>query len=323
MEECVDRLEELAVLVAVLDAGSLAAAGRRLRRSPPTMTRLLAALEARVGARLVTRNTRRLAPTEAGRRLAEQSRRLLAGYQEAVQEAAAAPVAGLLRVTAPLVFGRRHVTPLVASFLDAHPAARVELVLSDRALDLVAEGLDVAVRIGRLADSSLVARRVGEVRSVLVASPAYLARRGTPRAPADLARHDVVFTSSRPGPLEWRFGAGRGAAVRLQPRLLVNEIEAMLLAVRAGRGIGRALSYQVAAELAAGALVRVLPEVEPPALPVQLVVPGGRHPAPRVRAFLDHAARSLATLEVIHGWSLTWPGLTGRSSRRPRGAPRR
>lgn len=294
-----DRLEELSALVAILETGSLAAAGRRLRRSPPAMTRLLAGLEERVGAQLVVRTTRRLAPTEAGRRLADASRALLAGYEGAVR-VAAAPVSGLLRVTAPLVFGRRHVTPLVADFLAAHPAVQVELVLADRPLDLIEEGLDVAVRIGRLADSSLLARRVGEVRRVLVASPAYLARRGAPRSPADLARHDVIFGSSGPGPFEWRFGPGRGTAVRLSPRLVVNENDAMLAAVRAGHGIGRPLSYQVADELASGALVRLLPELELPPLPVQLVTPPARRPPPRVRAFLDHAARALGALEVVH-----------------------
>lgn len=298
-----DRLEELAALVAILDTGSLAAAGRRLRRSPPAMTRILGGLEERMGTQLVVRTTRRLAPTETGRRLAEHARSLLSGYEGAVREITGARVSGVLRVTAPLVFGRRHVTPIVTSFLDVHPAVRVELVLADGALNLVEEGLDVAVRIGRLADSGLLARRVGEVRRVLVASPAYLARRGAPRAPAELARHDLIFTTGPSGPLEWRFGPGAGKPVRLTPRLLVNDVDAMLAAVRAGRGIGRPLSYQVADDLASGALVRLLPELEPPALPVQLVTPGVRHPAPRVRAFVDHAARALAALEVIHAWA--------------------
>jgi DNA-binding transcriptional LysR family regulator len=291
-----DRLEELAALVAILDTGSLAAAGRRLRRSPPAMTRILTGLEERMGTQLVVRTTRRLAPTETGRRLAEHARGLLAGYEGAMGELTGARVSGVLHVTAPLVFGRRHVTPIVTSFLELHPAMRVELALADRLLNLVEEGLDVAVRFGRLADSGLLARRVGEVRRVVVASPAYLARRGAPRLPAELARHDLVFTT---GPLEWRFGPGAGKPVRLTPRLLVNDVDAMLAAVRAGRGIGRALSYQVADDLASGALVRLLPDLEPPALPVQLVT-RVRHPAPRVRAFVDHAARALAALEVIH-----------------------
>jgi DNA-binding transcriptional LysR family regulator len=307
-----DRLDELAIFVAIVDEGSLAAAARKLRRSPPAVTRALAALEERVCARLVERTTRRCRPTEAGRRLAEQARQLLAGYGEAVHEGAAGPVRGVVRVTAPLVFGRRHVTPIVASFLDAYPGVRVELVLHDRNLDLIGEGFDVALRIGPLADSSLVARRVGEVRRVLVAGPSYLAAHPPLRAPGDLVRHDVVFTAGGPGPPVWRFGEPpREQGVRLVPRLIVNEVDAMLLAVRAGRGIGRPLSYQVADDLASGALVRLLPEREPPPLPVQLVVPSARHLPPRTRSFLEHAARALATLAVIHA-----------APARPAGAPR-
>ncbi|HSR96390.1 MAG TPA: LysR family transcriptional regulator [Kofleriaceae bacterium] len=294
-----DRLDELAIFVAILDEGSLAAAGRKLRRSPPAITRALSVLEERVGARLLERTTRRSRPTEAGRRLAEHARQVLAGYGEAVREVAASSVRGLLRLTAPLVFGRRHVTPIVASFLDAHPGVRVELVLSDRNLNLIEDGLDVAVRIGPLADSTLVARRVGEVRRMTIAAPSYLAGRPALRSPDDLARHDIIFTASRPGPLQWRFGGAHEHIVRLVPRLIVNEVEATLHAVRAGRGISRALSYQVADDLASGALVRLLPDHEPAALPVHLVVPSARHLSSKARSFVDHAARSLATLAVL------------------------
>ncbi|MBV8913681.1 MAG: LysR family transcriptional regulator [Acetobacteraceae bacterium] len=296
-----DRLDELAVLLAILDGGSLAAASRRLRRSPPTVTRILSQLEHRVGARLVDRTTRALSPTEAGRRLAEQGRAVLGAYAEAAREAGEAPLRGLLRLTAPVVFGRRHVLPVVGAFLDAHPDVQVDLVLADRNLDLVEEGLDVAVRIGRLADSALVVRRVGEVRRVLVASPGYLRARGTPEQPGDLLHgHEAIFSSGRPVPIEWRFfGSGRVRVVRLRPRLLVNEVEAALSAARQGRGLALALSYQVADDLAAGTLVRVLPAFEPPPAPVQLVVPGGRHQAPRVRAFLDHAAQQLSAVQVV------------------------
>jgi DNA-binding transcriptional LysR family regulator len=297
-----DRLDELAIFAAIVETGSLAAAGRRLRRSPPAVTRALAELEERAGVRLVERTTRRLAPTEAGRQLAEEARRLVGDYETALAKLSDAPIKGLVRVTAPAVFGRRHVTPVIASFLDRFPATEVELVLNDRNIDLIDNDIHVAVRIGPLADSTLVARRVGSVRRILVAAPAYLARRGTPVSPADLASHDAVFGLPQRGGDEWRFGPGeRGPLVRFVPRLRVNDVSAMLHAVRAGRGIGRPLSYQVARDLDAGVLVRLMQDFEPAALPVQLVVPGGRHMVPRVRAFLDHAVEAFADLAVIHG----------------------
>jgi DNA-binding transcriptional LysR family regulator len=225
---------------------------------------------------------------------------LLGEYDAAVAGLADAPLRGLLRITAPLQFGRRHVAPLAIGFLAAFPETQIELVLNDRNLDLIDEGLDVAVRIGPLADSSQVARRVGEVRRVLVASPAYLAARGTPKKPADLAAHDTILGSARAEASEWRFGAAKSTTVvRLSPRLLCNDIEARLVAVRAAQGIARVLSYQVSEELEAGALVRLLAGFEPPPLPVHLVAPSGSHKAPKVRAFLDHAAERLGRLRVI------------------------
>lgn len=295
-----DRLDEMAVLVAVLDSGSLAAAGRRLRRSPPAITRTIAALEQRVGARLLERTTRRLAATEAGRALADRARGLLDLYAEAMQAPVEAALRGTLRITAPVVFGRRHVTPCVLAFQVTHPDLRVELKLADRNLDLVEEGLDVAVRIGSLADSGLHARRVGAVRRVLVASPDYLAAHGTPMTPTDLAQHATIVSFSRGGLLEWRFrDRGRERTVRLTPRLLVNDIEAMLLAARSGFGLARALSYQVVEEFAAGSLVRLLAEFEPAAEPVQLVFSGGGMLRPSVRAFVEFAATYLGRLGVV------------------------
>jgi len=296
----VDRLDELAVLVAVVDHGSLVAAARRLRRSPPAITRALSGLENRVGARLVERTTRRLSPTDAGRALAEASRALLNAYDTAVSGVSPAPVRGLLRVTAPVQFGRRHVLPLVTGFLEAFPEAQVELLLHDRHLDLIEEGLDLAVRIGRLTDSSLRVRRVGEVRRLVVASPGYLARRGTPENNKDLTTHDTIFGTGMQGPVEWRFGArAKASVVRLAPRLLVNEIEAQLVAARAGSGIARVLSYQAVEDLAAGSLVRLLQQFEPPPLPVQIVAVSRTHMPPKVRAFLDYAAERLGKLREI------------------------
>jgi DNA-binding transcriptional LysR family regulator len=295
-----DRLDELAVLVAVLDTGSLAAAGRRLRRSPPAVTRTIAALEQRVGARLVERTTRRLAPTEAGLALTDRARALLGDYATAMQSPGEAALRGTLRITAPVVFGRRHVTPCVLAFQASHPDLRVELELADRNLDLVDGGLDVAVRIGPLADSTLAARRVGAVLRLLVASPAYLATHGTPLTPADLASHTTIVAFSRGGLMEWRFRDGtRDRVVRLTPRLLVNDVEAILLAARSGHGIARALSYQVVDELQAGSLVRLLADFEPPPEPVHLLRPGGGLTRPSVRAFLAFAADYLGRLGVV------------------------
>lgn len=297
-----DRLDELAVLLAVLDAGSLRGAAQRLRRSPPAVSRALAALEGRVGTILVQRTTRALAPTEAGRRLAAEARQVLDGFNAMLRagHAEGETVGGVLRLTAPTVFGRKHVVPLLARFLDAHPGLRAELVLSDRNLDLIEDGLDVALRIGKLPDSGLMTRHLGQVRRVLVASPAYLAAHGRPAGPEALAGHRIVFTAARPGPVVWRLWPGRRErAVRLAPRLVVNQVEAALDAARQGQGIAAALSYQVVEDLAQGGLVRVLRDCEPPPLPVRLVWSGGPDQPARVRRFIDHAAGALAGLAVL------------------------
>ncbi len=301
-----DRLDELAVLVAVLETGSLAAAGRRLRRSPPAITRTVAALEQRVGARLVERTTRRLALTEAGLALADRARIVLENYADAMQVPAATALRGTLRLTAPVVFGRRHVTPCVLAFQTENPDVRVELELADRNLDLIEDGLDLAVRIGPLADSTLRARRVATVRRLLVASPAYLSAHETPLTPADLAGHITIVAFSRGGLLEWRFREGdRDRVVRLTPRLLVNDIEAMLLAAHRGHGIARALSYQVVEDLRSGSLVRLLADFEPAPEPVHLVFSGGGMVRPNTRAFAAFAAEYLGRLGVEHAWDAT------------------
>lgn len=298
-----DRLDHLTAFLAIAEAGGLAAAGRRLGRSPPAMSRALAAMEAQLGVRLAERSTRRFALTDAGRRLAEQARHALAELDTALREAAGEgrEARGRLRVAAPLVFGRRHVAPVVAAFLDTHPAVSVDLVLSDRVVELVEEGLDLALRIGRLPDSTLRARRLGAVRRVLVASPAYLARRGTPERPEDLAGHDLVVFASLATPPEWRFAGPGGTEIVLRPeaRFAVNEAEAAVAAAVQGRGVLQTLSYQAAEEVAEGRLLRILRAAEPPPIPVQLVYPAGRFMPARLRAFLDEAAPRLAALPVL------------------------
>ncbi len=294
-----DRLDEFAIFTRIVEEGSLVRAARRLRRSPPAVTRALAALEDRLGVRLVDRTTRRLAPTEAGRALYDRARAVVADYEAAATGAREAPVRGLLRITAPVQFGRRHIAPIATRFLDSHDGVEIELMLNDRNIDLIDEGIDVALRIGALADSSLTVRPVGHVRRQWVASPAYLASHGTPRMPADLARHEALLGTSR-GAMEWSFaGARSGASLHLAGRLRVDDVETRLRAARDGRGVAQFLSYQVADDLVSGRLVRLLRAFERPPLPVQLVTKGRAHRAPKIDAFLDFAAKRLSAVAIL------------------------
>jgi len=292
-----DRLDEFALLLAIIERGSLSGAARKTGRSPAAVTRILNEMEARLRVRLVERTTRRLAPTDAGVRLAEHARRVLGDYEDSVQDVtgmSGAP-SGVLRVTAPLLFGRRHIAPLIARFLDQYPQMRAELLLTNSIVDLIEANIDVAVRIDTMGASNLVARRVGEMRRVVVASPAYLARRGEPKTVAALARHEIVFQASADGLNEWEFALPNGATARVRPngRFVVNQAEAAIDAACAGRGLIRARLYQVVDEIACGKLVRVLRPFEPPPTPVNLVFAGRRYLAQRIRAFVDLAAVEL------------------------------
>jgi DNA-binding transcriptional LysR family regulator len=292
-----DRLDELALLLAILDRGSLSGAARKTHRSPAAVTRILNDMEHRLGVRLFERTTRRLAPTEAGQMLAEHARRLLDGYDDALHDLTglATLPSGILRVTAPLLFGRRHVAPIVGRFLDRYPKISVELLLTNELVDLLARAIDVALRIGHLADSPLVARCVGQVRRVVVASPEYLAKHGEPTSPGDLHRHELVVQSGGEGVTDWEFGPAKDARTTVRPRgrLVVNQAETAIEAARASRGLIRCLSYQVAEELACGELVRVLRPFEPSALPVNLVFTDRRFMIRRVRTFVDFAVKEL------------------------------
>ena len=306
-----DRLDELALFVKIVEEGSLARAALRLHRSPPAVTRALAALEDRIGVRLIDRTTRRLAPTEAGRALLERARLVLGEYEASMAGLANVPVRGVLRIAAPVQFGRRHVAPIATRFLDRFADVEIELLLGDRNVDLIDEAIDVAVRIGQLPDSSLVAQPVGEVRRLWVASPGYLEKRGTPRGPADLATHNVILGTSS-ATQDWTFaghghgaergtgqGSGGGKPSRLRSRLRVDDVETRLRAARAGRGIAQLLSYQVADDLASGSLVRLFRRHESPPLPVQLITKDRIHRAPKIDAFIDFAAKRLLALPVI------------------------
>jgi len=286
----VDRLASMTVFVAVADGGSFAAAARKLRGSPAAVTRAVAELETALGVRLLDRTTRAVHLTDAGARFLPGARRLLADAVEREQAAAGLGSAprGELRVTAPIVFGRRHVLPLVTDFLSRYGDVNVRLELTDRSVELVEDGLDVAIRIGALASSSAIATRVGAMRRIMVAAPAYLARHGKPSAPADLATHDVIGFAGLDGLERWRFRDDETEIeTPVRPRLLVSTAEAAIDAAIAGFGITRVLSYQVADAIAAGTLVRLLRAHENEPSPVHVLYPQGRYLAPKLRVFLD------------------------------------
>ncbi len=293
-----DRLHEMEVFVAVVEAGSLAEAGRRLRLSAPAVTRTIAGLEARLGTRLLNRTTRSLSVTEAGTRFLASCQRLLAEVEAAEHEASGetATPHGHLSVTASLTFGRIAVAPMMGGFLGAYPRVTVSLMLYDRVVNLVEDNFDVAIRIGQLPDSSLVARRLGEVRRVLVASPGYIAARGAPQHPTDLKSHSIIgFTGSMPNRSFHYFEGGRMKEVGLTPRLEVNDAETAMAAAAAGYGITKLFSYMTGRLLASGELVPVLEPYWPASSPVQIVYPHSRLMAGKVRAFVDWTAPRLSS----------------------------
>ena len=292
-----DRLGELQTLIAIVDGGSLAAAARRLQRSPPTVSRDLMELERRVGSQLVERSTRHCRPTDIGLRLAEDARQLIAGYDEAIEMAVgevAAP-SGTVKVTAPVTFGIELVAPLVTQFIEAQTAIVVDLQLLDRVVDLFEEDFDLAVRIGSQGSDALMTRAIGHVRRFIVASPAYLQANGTPLGLADLAGHQVVEHEQRGGSdLFDSFGLAQRMSVHaVRRRFKVNHPDAALQAAREGGGLVGVLSHQVANDLRDGRLVRVLEELEPAPISVALVWPQSRGSWRRVRLLRDHLGDGL------------------------------
>jgi DNA-binding transcriptional LysR family regulator len=291
-----DRFQLMSVFVAVAEEEGFAAGARRLRMSPPAVTRAVAMLEERLGVKLLDRTTRYVRATEAGLRYLDEARRILAEVEAAEESAAGgnAEPRGRLTVTAPVLFGRMFVVPGIVEYLERYPKTEVSTVLLDRAVNLLEEGIDVGVRIGELADSTMHARRVGSVRVVLCASPEYLGRRGTPRAPQDLAEHSTIESRAGSGAIHWRFDKGDGMRpVRLRPRLTVTTNDAAIEAALRGFGITRLLSYQVAPLLAARKLELVLEAFEPPPWPVHIVHREGRYASAKVRAFVELMAARL------------------------------
>lgn len=291
-----DRFHQLQVYVAVAEEEGFAAAARRLQLSPPAVTRAVASLEDTLGVKLLDRTTRYVRATEAGRRYLEDARQILAGLEAADETAAGinAEPRGHLAVTAPVMFGRLFVMPGIVDYLERYPAMEVEAVFLDRSVNLLEEGLDVGVRIGELPDSSMRALRVGTVRHVLVATPAYLQRHESPQVPQDLRQHTLIASTAGGFGSSWRFADAAGEhPLKIDARLTVASNDAVISAVLAGFGIARLLSYQVAAEVEAGRLQVLIPQYEPPEHPVHILHREGRHASAKVRAFIDLLAQRL------------------------------
>jgi len=300
-----DRLHEIEVFVAVADAGSFAKAGERLRLSPPAVTRAISALEDRLGARVFNRTTRSLSITDVGQRFLESARRVLTDLDTAEKEAVgeAATPHGHLTITASVTFGRSCLAPVVCDFLGQHPRVTASVLLLDRIVNLVEEGVDVGVRIGHLPDSTLIAKRIGAVRRVLVASPDYLARRGAPLSPTDLRLHSMIAITGLMPNREWRFLNGqRQGSVSLNPTLEINDAVAVIQAAEEGHGITIALSYMVSDQVRDGKLVPVLDTLTLPPQPVHLVYPQAQLVAPKIRAFIDFAAPRLKAVLDHLAW---------------------
>ncbi|MCA6123236.1 LysR family transcriptional regulator [Bradyrhizobium sp. WSM 1704] len=285
-----DRLDAMQAFVAVADLRGFAPAARKLGLSPSAVTRLIAALEERLGARLLQRTTRQVTLTDAGSRYLERARRILADVEEAEDaiEGERTRPEGRLVISAPFGFGRLHVSPVVTAYLKRYPDVGVDLRLSDRRINLVEDGVDLAVRIGHLPDSTLVARHVGQMRRIVVASAGYLKRRGEPKRPADLLAHDTIQFGAMTAEPDWRFVEdGREVRVGPSPRFTSNSSDAAIQYAEQDGGLTRVMAYQAAESLKAGRLKIVLAEFEQPAVPIHVVYPTTRLLSAKVRTFID------------------------------------
>jgi DNA-binding transcriptional LysR family regulator len=292
-ENIMDRLSAMRAFVAVVEHGGFTAAARRLRLPLATVSRQVARLEDALGARLLSRTTRRVAATDAGRGYYERGRRILAEIAEAEALAAgeAAALSGHIAVSAPVLLGHNFVVGAAAAFIAAHPGLEIDLSLSDRLVDLIEDGIDVAVRVGALADSRLAARRIGEFRRVVVAAPSYLKRHGVPESPADLARHDCIVSTMHADSTRWRFFKGSEAiVVPVRGRLRTDDAAAVVRAALAGAGLGLAPAWLVREPVARGRLRIVLPSYLQPPTPIHAVHAQARLVSLRVRRFAEFLA---------------------------------
>ncbi|MBB3063881.1 MULTISPECIES: LysR family transcriptional regulator [Limibacillus] len=286
-----DSFAQLALFVEVADAGSLSAAARKLNVTPSAVSKQIAHLEDRLGARLFHRTTRRLSLTDEGRAFHQRARQLvadLAEAEDAVRDLRKRP-SGRLTVEVPVIFGRRWIVPLCEKFLKQNPDVTLDLRLNDRIVDLVAEGVDLVVRTGTMRDSSLVARRLSTNRRLVVASPAYLEKYGRPTRPEELVDHDCIVHTVRSDRYYWRFldENENETAVTVSGRFEVNDVEAVMAAARSGLGVAQLPVWLVASELEAGRLEQLLPHLHAPEGEIFALYPHSRHLSPKVRTFLD------------------------------------
>lgn len=287
-----DRLGAMAQFVRVVESGSFSAAARVLGQGQPAISKAVAQLEARLGVALVTRTTRALTLTDAGRAFYERAKTVLDATEEAEAAArgAQAALSGRLRVCAPVTFARLHIVPHLPRFIAAHPTLDLDLVLDDRRIDLIEEGIDVAIRAGDMPDSSMMATRIGEGRRLVIVSPGYLAGRAPVRAPADLAALDFIAYGPAPGGLDWVFARdGRTELVRMTPRLRVSALEGVREAVFAGVGVAIVSHWSAADAIDAGRAVALLDDYRLPGIDLWSLFPAGRQPSARARAFAGFA----------------------------------
>jgi DNA-binding transcriptional LysR family regulator len=284
-----DRLREMEFFVRVVEAGSFSAAARDLKLGQPALSKTIAGLEERLGVQLLARSTRLITPSEAGTAIYERALRAIAEANEAdaAAQGEGAGLQGRLRICSPVTFTRLHLVPKLGAFLDAHPRLRLELLMDDRTIDLVAEHVDVALRMGTPADSAMKARMIAKTDRIVVASPEYLARRGRPTTPETLLEHDGIIYGQSAGGQEWLFRRGNSeTSVRLQTRLMLSAAEGVREAVLAGQGFAIASRWMFAHELASGAVVPVLTEWGLPPMELWAVYPAGRFTTIKARAFI-------------------------------------
>ncbi len=290
-----DKLEAMRVFVAVADCSSFVEASRKLDLSAPAVTRYISALEQNLGVRLFNRTTRLVRLTETGQRYLGEVKEILERIQqtEGMVTGSIINPTGRLSITAPVLFGQRHIVPIVTEYLEMNPAVSVNIVFFDRIVNLLEEGFDIAIRIGHLKDSNFFAVKVGHIRKVVCASPEYIARNGVPQKPEDLSNHTIIQAVTVEPSTTWSFGTSVKNKIEVIPRLMCSENYGAIKAAVSGIGLTRVMSYQIAEELENGTLTRVLVDYEPDPIPIHIVYAEGRHTNSKIYSFVDLARNRL------------------------------